>query len=994
MHSSALADIAAELLRRPGHEKVRTLCYRLLTEGLGASSENIDFERQVPEVRGRIDALFGRTVIEVKSDLRREDDDARSQLSRYLPEREAATGHRFVGIATDGAVFRAYEMRDGALTLLGADFKPDVAAPRRILEWLEGVVVVQDRHAPDILAIQVQLGRDSIGYQRALSDLRAVWNAVRGNPDARLKRDLWTRLLSIAYGAEIGDDALFLQHTYLTVVAKAIATLALTDTLPDDPRDLMSGAPFTQRGITGAVESDFFDWVLLTPEGAALTRRIAAHTARFDFSRVDVDILKGLYESLIDPSQRHDLGEYYTPDWLAARIVAHAVTNPLEDRVIDPACGSGAFLFHAIRRLLAAAEAGGMPPAEAVARATEKIAGIDVHPVAVIFARATCLLALAPALRRGRPSTFNLPVYLGDALQWSTRDLFNETDLEVTVPQDGASGRVVLRFPFSAAEDPAFLDAALETMLRLGAQGQPAKAFRDWLRSRKARDEDTLVHTYTDLKALQDSGRNHIWGYVARNLSRPVWLASDRRKADVVVGNPPWVAYRSMSQGMQKRFRDAAKTAEIFVGGKSATASDMSAYFFTRAVDLYMRPGGRIAFVLPYAALSRAPYEKFRTGVFRDRRSIPAYVRFTEVWAMPADLQPLFPVPSCVIFAERAKVPSTLPSAVRVFTGQLPRRDANPDQAARALTETEGPWPGDDGARIGSPYRSRFRQGATLVPRRLMIVEEVPVTDRLGANPSRPLVRGRVSNQDKKPWNAIDPIQGPVEREFLRPVLLGESIAPWRVIAPVLGVIPMVEGREAPLDAKSAAGRDASGLSDWLTKAEGLWKTHGTGKMSFGERIDFYRLLRSQFPVAPLRIAFTKAGTQAAAVLVHDVTHVIDHKLYWSAVETEAEGRYLCAIFNSETTRARVERWQSMGQWGARDFDKVMFNLPIPLFDARDPSHAALAAAGARAEALAASVALTEGEHFTRARARIRRALAEDGIAGRIDAAVAALLDR
>lgn len=586
MKSHALAEIAAELLRRPGHEKVRTLCYRLLTEGLGASSENIDFEKQVPEVRGRIDALFERTIIEVKSDLRREDEDARSQLTRYLPEREAATGHRFVGLATDGAVFRAYEMRDGMLVKLGADFKPDINAPRRVLEWLESVVVVQDKHAPDILAIQVQLGRESIGYQRALRDLESVWHSVRNSPDAKLKRDLWTRLLSIAYGAEIGDDALFLQHTYLTIVAKAIATLALTDTLPDHARDLMSGAPFNERGITGAVESDFFDWVLLTPEGAALARRIAAHTARFDFSQVDVDILKGLYESLIDPAQRHDLGEYYTPDWLAARIVTHAVTNPLEDRVIDPACGSGAFLFHAIRRLLDAADAAALPPAEAVSRATEKIAGIDVHPVAVIFARATCLLALAPALRRGRPATFNLPVYLGDALQWSTRDLFNETDLEIIVPQDGNSGRMVLRFPFSAAEDPKFLDAALDTMLRLAAQGQPAKAFRDWLQGRHAKDEDTLVRTYTDLKALHESGRNHIWGYVARNLSRPVWLASDRRKADVVVGNPPWVAYRSMSKGMQKRFRDAATNAGIFVGGKSATASDMSAYFFTRAVDL------------------------------------------------------------------------------------------------------------------------------------------------------------------------------------------------------------------------------------------------------------------------------------------------------------------------------------------------------------------------------------------------------------------------
>jgi hypothetical protein len=37
---------------------------KLLTDGLHADDVNIDFERQVPEVRGHIDALLGRTVLD------------------------------------------------------------------------------------------------------------------------------------------------------------------------------------------------------------------------------------------------------------------------------------------------------------------------------------------------------------------------------------------------------------------------------------------------------------------------------------------------------------------------------------------------------------------------------------------------------------------------------------------------------------------------------------------------------------------------------------------------------------------------------------------------------------------------------------------------------------------------------------------------------------------------------------------------------------------
>jgi len=101
---------------------------------------------------------------------------------------------------------------------------------------------------------------------------------------------------------------------------------------------------------------NFFDWVLAGAEGEELVRRIMAHVRRFRLAEVESDVLKILYESLIDRDECHGLSEYYTPDWLAAKIVKTAVSTPLEQRVLDPACGSGTFLFHAIRKFLREAE--------------------------------------------------------------------------------------------------------------------------------------------------------------------------------------------------------------------------------------------------------------------------------------------------------------------------------------------------------------------------------------------------------------------------------------------------------------------------------------------------------------------------------------------------------------------------------------------------------------------------------------------------------------
>ena len=275
-----LQDAVAELSRRPSHEKVRTLLHKLLTDALGAKSDQITYEHRLPEIKGRVDALLGRTVIEIKTDLRREQEDAEHQLARYLPEREGATGHRYVGVATDGAKFIAYEMRDGELAEL-TEFEPRANEPRGLTAWLEGVVTVQDRLPADALNIINELGRQSAAFARTLGLLRKAWEAIADRPEAALKRQLWARHLGLVYGKAVEDDELWLQHTYLVAVAKAIAAGAM-GFFGLEPDQLLSGAPFRAAGVHGAVEEDFFGWILDAPNGAEIVKRLYAHAARFD----------------------------------------------------------------------------------------------------------------------------------------------------------------------------------------------------------------------------------------------------------------------------------------------------------------------------------------------------------------------------------------------------------------------------------------------------------------------------------------------------------------------------------------------------------------------------------------------------------------------------------------------------------------------------------------------------------------------------------------
>ena len=147
-------------------------------------------------------------------------------------------------------------------------------------------------------------------------------------------------------------------------------------------------------------------------------------------------------------------------------------------------------------------------------------------------------------------------------------------------------------------------------------------------------------------------------------------------------------------------------------------------------------------------------------------------------------------------------------------------------------------------------------------------------------------------------------------------------------------------------------------------------------QMSFGERIDYMEVWLSSSRLHRLRVVYSTSGTLPAASVVSDAAGNDGAQVVLGRVETEQEGRYLLAILNSETARQRAEHLQSRGQWGARDFHKVILSLPIPRFDASNKLHAQLAKAAAHAEQVAAAVQLSEGNALRESQADNPRGLA------------------
>ena len=944
----------------------------------------------------RIDVEVGLTVIEVKRNLSsgKAQTKAVNQLAEYVQQRTQESGQRYVGILTNGSRWILFHLLpDESLGEVSSFRLRDANEVEGLVVWLENVLASVHAVPPTAEEIVRRLGADSPAAQLDLADLRAIYDQCRDAPEVALKRRLWAKLLTSALGSRFPDsDELFVLHTYLVVTAELIAhTMLGIPIAGEKPEALLSGQVFRRAELRGVVDADFFDWPARFTAGERFVSALARRLGRFDWSNVEHDILKALYQSIIDTDTRKKLGEYYTPDWLAEGIVNTVVEKPLEQRVLDPACGSGTFLFWAVRRYLSAAGDAGQSNSEAIQGLVRRIAGIDLHPVAVALARVTYLLAIGAERLQGERPPFSVPIYLGDSLTWEQDEtLFAKGGITIPTGNDPGGKDPELHFPEGVVADANRFDQLIADLSEKASdrkRGTPPPSLEATFRRYKiaAPDRPAVASAFSSLCVLHDEGRNHIWGYYVRNLARPFFFKRAKNKVEVLLGNPPWLSYRFMPKPMQERYKELAEERGLWAGGKVATNQDLADLFVVRAVEHYLAKTGRFGFVMPAATLSRKAYEGFRTGYF-DASGVLTKVRFDTPWELRSVRPAIFPMPSCVIFGERGGTSCAMPSKAIAYTGAVAERGTCWQEAeAQLVHEITAISSGSTMAPV-SPYADLFREGATVLPSALLRVERLPAGP-LGAPSGQVRVRSLRSSLEKEPWKSLESMEDFVEADFVQPVYLGSGIAPFRTLATIDAVLPWREG--SLMDGEDPRLDDAPGLARWWRAAEEKWETHkSSDKLTLRERLNFHKGIEQQYPRAAHRVLYTKSGNQIAACRLDDSSALIDHTLYWAAVGSEGEAHYLTAIFNSTPLHELVEPLMSEGLFGKRHIDKYIFQTPIPTYNPSTSLHIDLATLGSHAETLAAAVELDPAWGFQKVRKKLRTELRDHGVTEEIDQAV------
>ena len=161
-------------------------------------------------------------------------------------------------------------------------------------------------------------------------------------------------------------------------------------------------------------------------------------------------------------------------------------------------------------------------------------------------------------------------------------------------------------------------------------------------------------------------------------------------------------------------------------------------------------------------------------------------------------------------------------------------------------------------------------------------------------------MRGRAGLLDKHPWSTVEPPHGPVEVQFLRQIVLGETIAPFRLLNTVTAVIPLV-GLNL-LDAAAARNAGHRDIAVWLRDVEQKWaeqsnqQADGQPRMTLLARIDHMHNLSGQAGQPTIRVLYTKSGTRLSAAHIAADDALVDHTAYWASVRSPNEAAYLIAV--------------------------------------------------------------------------------------------------
>ncbi|OAV76156.1 Type I restriction-modification system methyltransferase subunit [Bacteroidales bacterium Barb7] len=958
---------------------------------LGAEATVVNIPRKDKLHKGSADTLYNNIIIEFENDLRVTYKHAKEQLAGYLLGKiRSGAGYDFTLIASDFITWKVVvpdiscidkldtlQEHELILNETESSFVLTEENAEDFYFWLDRFLFRENKQKATLKNVEEAFGCQSAIFIESFRQLDHWFNDAKKYGEIQVSHEQWHRFLSIAYGAFDSREDAFLIHTYLSVFSKMLAhsVVSNNDYIDDDEMlNILNGSIFHKYNISNFVDNDFFHWVSGErdfPKLKKIFRLVAQELSAFDFENVNEDILKGVYQELIDLDTRHRLGEYYTPDWLCERIV-NEFNFKKHNKILDPSCGSGSFLRAAVSRIRI------LNPEITAEEISEQIYGIDIHPLSVQIAKTTLLLSLGRGIIKARK-----PIQLNILIANTLYSPINEIQLfgtEFEMPIDKDKYLINSQVLDNVEE----FNKALDVCDRLSANALNSKSvnlsdFGNIIKKQISINvNEQIIESYFNIykgfKKAKEDKRDGIWKFIIANQYKPYFLYE---RFDYVIGNPPWFTYSSVNS---EDYQNVLNTLAVKYNVKPTHPAnyphlEIAAIFLAHCSSYFLNTNGKLAFVLPRSFFSGDQHDHTRSDEAKG-------FRITEIWDMN-DVQPLFRIPCCVIFSEKkpdaARKTKQTKFAGKQFAGRLPAHNCHYDIAEQRLTENALTWylikQGKATAfsanksstkNMANPYKLLFKQGATIVPRAFYFIDlnqDTPddFLDRI----INVKTAADIKTDTKAPWKLH--YSGQIESRFIFRTAIAKSILPFYLYNPAMVTLPITietdEDNNKKIVLHTAEQLMNAGELDawkWFANAERIWKISKTEKnknINSSDYLNWLNKLTDQNLNARYLVLYNASAKDANALVVDrkevDLEFIVESKAYVFYTNDEFESYYLSTILNSSTPNKLMKDFQTKGLFGARDVHKKILDIYFPKYNKLDALHTQLAILGADCHTLA-----------------------------------------
>ncbi len=789
------------------------------------------------------------------------------------------------------------------------------------------------------------------------------------------------------------EKLLFVLHTYNALLFKLIAaevvtairyeeysgfsSIAASSSLPV-LRNMLSdriehAQVFIANNIHNFIEGTFFSWYLEdTPDNLLeAIKEVLLQLGFYIYPTVTQDrirdVLKIIYQDIVPRVIRKNIGEFYTPEWLVDFVLnetGYVGAATLDRKLLDPCCGTGNFLVHAIDRCKTAALNAGESKPQILQRILKNIIGFDLNPLAVISARLNYLMAIADILTP--EDRIEIPVYLADAVYAPIRHENGGSpvrsykvgtvmgSLDIVLPEALVKQQQYFGEILTVMEQDIEIEATRTNFIfHLQQQDHIRQAIDnhpDWI--------NFIGEMFDKVKEMERQNWNRIWCRIVRNYFASVAIG----EVHTIVSNPPWIRWSELPEEYRQRIKPTCEQYEIFskmpfFGGNELDLSGLIAYAVT---DKWLSNNGVLGFVITQIHFQAPSSQGFRCFQLPD--GTPLNVSKVH------DLTNVKPFPGLAnkpaVFTWKRGSQTTYPVEYKMWEKIEPgaiSEDALLEEVEK-LTQIND-WqavalPGDlRWSILPSQYRElvpKLRGGSTAWQGRKGIMTDLNgayFVEIIGPGPSARLVKIRTHpEKGRKPIPSLD---WNVEGELIYPLLKGAGdFGPFRYTpSNLVAIIPNNSITSIPSeDYFSTEYRETYryfrrinqelDIDDVpLLENRSTWRTRMKAQGA-----PFYAIYNvGDYTFAPYKVVWAEIARSlySAVITSSALPHglgtkliVPDHKIYYVATDTEDKAHFLCAMLNSEPIKIFVDSFTVKIQVGS-----LFKSLKLPPYNEANPHH-------------------------------------------------------